>query len=190
MKLFLNKTNINNDIDYLNCKDNQNLKSEGYYLKNFSSDKKLSKSRNISINQPTFQVIDGKGWINKSGDNIDIDSNFRNSDNLTNKNIINQLNPRHIITTPYKQSRLDKKINLESQLRPALRKNIQKRVDKLIDYDFTENIFNPSVKNNKMIQEDICNDWIRGGDSSRNNINNPKYLRKMGYKYNGKFWEK
>ena len=62
----------------------------------------------------------------------------------------------------------------------------------MIEYRYT-----PLVNNlkdyqhpNHIIPENIDKNWIRGGNSSREMLKNPNTLEKLGFKYNGKFWEK
>jgi hypothetical protein len=195
MNLFFNQTSIHQDYDYKKYKDCQNNKTSDYSLNNFKNYKNQNNSKNISLSQHLILPKDGLGWTNYNGNNIDIDSSIRNSNRLTNKNIINQLKPRTIITIPYMNSSKYLNTDIEQQLRPTLRKNCQKKNDKLIDYDYTFNTFDPILKKNCKKLDYIANEntscnWVRGGFNTRNIHNNPKYLEKNGYKYNGKFWHK
>ena len=196
MSLFSNNTNIFNDKDYLNYKDNMNDKSKNYIFNDFNNANKWNKSECLSMSHPTFQVKDGTGWISNDGSLIEIDSKIRNGDRLTNKNVIHQFKQLNRLNR-YHKDKNKYEVDVENILRPGLRKNIQKSVDTLVDHDFTHNTFHPTIKKdnkiqnpNHIIQENVCSNWIRGGNMTRDIIHNPTYLKKLGYKYNGKFWYK
>ena len=41
-----------------------------------------------------------------------------------------------------------------------------------------------------IVPENVKPNWKRGGQSSREMLRNPNILTKMGYRYNGKYWQK
>ena len=187
MKLFSIQSNINDDISNQNYKDNINNKAFNYYLNNNTDTSNCA--MDISLNHPSVLIKDGKGWISKDGLNIDTDSFFRASDTLTNKNTIQQLNPRHILTNPYRITHEKKSLDIENTLRPQVSKNKCKSNKNCID-NLCADTFHPGIiKNyqNPIICSKLNN---RGGETTRELIKNPEYLKQKGYTYNGKFWHK
>jgi hypothetical protein len=197
MRLFSNNTHLNNDRNYVNYKDSLNKKSNHYLLNNFTSSDQFHKAKQLGLQFPNYQVKNGNGWISNDNLQIDVDSKIRNSDTLTNKNNIHQFKQPDRISVLAQYTKPKLKIEIENQLRPSLRKNCQRQVDTLKDYDFTQNTFHPQLEKNPknqnsryIIQEDVRADWTRGGNMTRDIIHCPKYLKKIGYSYNGKFWHK
>ena len=115
MKLFGIQSNIYDDSNNLDYKESINNKTSNYYLKDLNKEP-TDCAKNISLNHPSFYIKDGSGWINKNGTNIDNDSFLRTSDTLTNKNNIQQLNPRHILTNPYKINSMSKDLASSQKL--------------------------------------------------------------------------
>ena len=52
--------------------------------------------------------------------------------------------------------------------------------------DCLRDIQNPS----HIVPEYVQKDWRRGGQSSREMLRNPNILTRMGYQYNGKYWQR
>ena len=53
----------------------------------------------------------------------------------------------------------------------------------------------PCIKNNiqnpkHIVLEDSMKSWVRGGQPSRQVVRNSEWLKRCGYKYNGRFWTK
>ena len=134
-------------------------------------------TKELSLQQPSLNYKDGYGWTSNKGCNIDSDSNLRNANNLTNPRVIQQLKTRPHLTVPY-MGRGKGNINLESELRSS-ESTFQNRpcntlsgnyIDRFIPQIpcIRENIQNPK----HIIPEDSNNDWVRGGQPSRQVIRN------------------
>lgn len=187
MKLFQNFSSIKSENCNLLNKEKDNKKLFHYQVNNSNNINNYRTSNNISLSYQCMNLKDGIGWIDKNGKNIDNDSFFRNRDGLTNKNEIQQLFTRQIKTLPYRKTNKTINIDLESNL--IQDKLINKDNNNLIDYDFTQNTFHPLLINNNNNITENCN-WVRGGEPSRERLKDKNFLRKIGYKYNGKFWFK
>lgn len=152
-------------------------------------------TKELSLKQPAVRYRDGFGWTSMDGCNIDNDSKLRNARNLTNTNVIQQLFTRPYGTVPY-MGRGSGNTNVESNLRPGEATMQKKQCNNLagINIDrFTPQLpcIRQNVQNPKnIIPEDSETSWIRGGQPSRQIIRNKDYLKKCGFKYNGKYWKK
>ena len=152
-------------------------------------------TKELSLQSPALFFKDGYGWTSRDGCNIDKDSKLRNADNLTNKREINQLFTRPYSTVPY-MGRGEGDVCTESKLRSAEDTSQKRPCNNLagiyIDR-FTPQL--PCIRQNiqnprNLIPEDTDRAWVRGGQPSRQIIRNKNYLKKCGFKYNGKLWQK
>lgn len=193
MSFFHNHTNIYEDDCKINYKDNQNLQANNYYLDNLNMD--INSTREISLETPIMSYSSGKGWIGSQGSLIETDSLLRNARNMTQTGEIQQLECRSLLTTPKLiQSETKYDIDIEMVLRSKYKPRENKNC--IIDHDFTENVFHPTLKRGvtkcelKKLVPEINGMWKRGGESSREITKNPEFLKKNGFRYNGKFWHK
>lgn len=152
-------------------------------------------TKDLSLQQPTTQYRDGYGWTSNDGCNVDKDSNLRNARNLTNPRLIQQLHERPYLTVPY-MGRGEGDVCEESHLRHGEGTMHNRPCNNLagiyIDR-YTPQIpcIRESVQNPKhIVPEDTDVNWIRGGQPSRQIIRNKDYLKKCGFSYNGKYWNK
>ncbi|MDA7573952.1 hypothetical protein N8751_01595 [bacterium] len=152
-------------------------------------------TKELSLQQPSTFYRDGYGWTSNNGCNVDNDSKLRNARNLTNEGEINQLFTRPYLTTPY-MGRGAGNVCDESNLRSA-EDTYQNRqcntlsgiyIDRFVPQlaCIKDNIQNPR----HLIPEDNHESWVRGGQPSRQIIRNKDYLKKCGYKFDGKVWSK
>ena len=178
-------TRLNEDSCFKKL-NNKTIQMGGKYRTrnyNQTNDCELPNVKKISMNQPHILYKEGYGWISKNGCNIDKDSKFRNSRNLTNLNAIHQLNVRPHKTTPYLIN-CNKNIKRESKLLFSKSTNMRRANNTLSG--ITINRFIPqipkikkNIQNPKNIVQEMNNkDWIRGGQPSRQYIKNKEYLKK------------
>ena len=152
-------------------------------------------TKELSLQQPAMFFRDGYGWTSKDGCNIDKDSKMRNGDRLTNKREINQLFQRPYATVPY-MGRGEGDVCTESKLRSAEDTSQNRPCNNLAGIYIDRFVpqlpcVRQSVQNPKnLIPEDSDRTWVRGGQPSRQIIRNKNYLKKCGFTYNGKLWQK
>lgn len=169
---------LNQDKCYRDLEHKTIVKKGNYMTLNYR--KPLCQDNTIlenSLNQPIIIHKDGHGWTSLNGCNIDIDSQFRNANNLTNLRCINQLNERMYSSTPYMGRGLGN-INIESELLPGNNTYINRPCNKLSGINIDR--FVPQVPNIKntiqntkyIIPEDSDKNWVRGGQPSRQVIKN------------------
>ena len=135
----------------------------------------------LAVTQPDIYFRDGYGWTSGNGCNIDNDSYFRLTDNLTNHRCIQQLNPRYALTTPYKgRGFINTGVVIEGN-----NTHISKSCAQLDNIGVSR--FTPLIKNLRqniqnprhLIQEQVDSDWVRGGIPSRQIIRNIDYNKKL-----------
>ena len=155
-----------------------------------------SEIKNLSLSQPNIHVNQGNGWAGQNGKQVDIDSGFRNAKNLTNTREIHQFNKEQYFNVPY-LARGPGNPCVESILRPGENISRSKPCNSFARDDMIERRFHPMVSSLRNIQdpshiipEHVNSNWKRGGQSSREMLRNPANLTKMGYQYNGKYWQK
>lgn len=168
-----------------NLVNKENNKLLNYQINNSNIINNINKSNEFSLSHPYINLKDGMGWINKNGENIDKDSFFRNRDGLTNKNEIQQLNTERYKNVPYRKT--DKLINIDLETNLRQDKFRKKDLNQLKDHDFTQNTFHPMLQFHNTTEN---SNWVRGGEPSRERLKDKDFLKKIGYKYNGKFWYK
>ena len=190
------KTRLSQDKNYIDLHNKTIAKNSIYQTRNFHDCKcEAAITKDISLQQPSMVFRDGYGWTSIDGCNIDNDSNLRNARNLTNERCINQLFERPHNTTPY-MGRGIGNVDTENRLMPGEATFQNRPCNNLagiyIDR-FTPLI--PCIKDtiqnpNNIVQEMSDRNWVRGGQPSRQIIRNKDYLKKCGFKYNGKYWIK
>jgi len=163
-----------------------NRESEGinnYMMSNFKqcNDCGAKTAREIALKQPEMQVSDGVGWVSAGGCKVDDDSRVRNGCKLTNPKIINQLFTRPYLTVPYMGNgcfRPDKESDLLFSEQTG-----EKRSCNVLSGVSIGNFFTPMIPDlEKEIQNpenliDETNGWIRGGESTRQNLKEIDYKR-------------
>jgi hypothetical protein len=170
-----------------------------YQLNNYHScNCEAPEVQKAAIERPGYsgkQYRDGYGWTSIKGCNVDKDSKLRNSRNLTNLRVINQLYERPYLTVPF-MGRGAGNIVVETRLGLGEDTFQHKPCNTLAGYDMTDFHMTPlvdcltdNVQNERHIIEEN-NGWVRSGVPSRQMIRNKDYLEKCGYKYNGKNWSK
>lgn len=150
----------------------------------------------LSLSQPSVNINNGVGWSGYNANSIDSDSKLRNARNLTNTKEIHQLNREQYFNVPY-LARGPGNPCVESILRPGENVSQRKPCNSFAKEDMIDRRFHPLVdclrdiqNPEHIVQEYVKNDWRRGGQSSREMLRNPNVLTKMGYYYNGKYWQK
>jgi len=166
-------TRLSQDRCYIDL-ENQTIKKPGLY-KTLNYRKPLCHDNTIletSLRHPIIIHKDGYGPTSLNGCNIDTDSQFRNSRNLTNLRSIHQLTPRLHSTIPY-MGRGWRDIKTESSLLTGNSTFKNRPCNSLsgIRIDrFTPQI--PHIENNiqnikYIIPEESDKLWVRGGQPSR-----------------------
>ena len=187
-------TRLNEDKCYVDYSTNTSSQPGIYSTTNFKDcECSAPNTEELSLQQPVVQYKDGYGWTSSEGCNIDNDSYLRNARNLTNYREINQLFRRSYNTVPY-MGKGHGDINKENSLRSSEDTYQNRPCNNLAGIHIDRNIpqipcIKESIQNVIHIipEENDCN-WVRGGQPSRQIIKNADYLKKCGYKYNGKLW--
>tara|TARA_B100000524_G_scaffold347769_1_gene250462 strand:- start:917 stop:1543 length:627 start_codon:yes stop_codon:yes gene_type:complete len=187
-------TRLREDNCYIKTENNTIVKPGKYTIKNFKTQPcRAPDTKCLSLDQPSTFYRDGFGWTSKDGCNIDDDSNLRNARNITNYREIHQLYSRPYKTVPY-MGRGSGNVCAESDLRSSEDTFQNKACNNLAGISIDRKIPQiPCIRNNiqnpkYIIPEDSDKFWVRGGQPSRQVIRNSDYLKKCGYKYNGKLW--
>lgn len=189
-----NLTRIKEDKCYLTQNDKMISKPGMYSLTNFKDcECRAPNTKSLSLQNPSTFYRDGYGWTSNKGCNIDDDSTFRNSRNLTNLRNINTLYQRPYLTVPY-MGRGSGNVCTESNLRSSEDTFQNRPCNNLAGITINRNIpqldcIKDNIQNPIHLIPEVndCN-WIRGGQPSRQIIRNKEYLEKCGFKYNGKLW--
>lgn len=167
-------TSLKQDECYKTVAEKSSEKVGQYALSNFNSCECTADSqRQLSIVHPTVPFRDGYGWSSTNGCNIGKDSELRNAKNLTNTREIHQLQPREVLTEPYKAGGT---FNTESENRlifsePTSQKKQTnslsgKTIDRFVPQ--LDSIKNTIQNPKHLIQEDNNKFWVRGGMDTRN----------------------
>lgn len=187
-------TRLKEDKCYLNSQNQISAGPGNYNVTNYKDcECKAPNTFDLSLQQPVVQYKDSYGWTSTEGCNIDNDSQFRNARNLTNLKEINQLFQRPYKTVPY-MGKGAGDVNSESTLRNGEDTFQNRPCNNLAGVHIDRTIpqipcIKESIQNAIHIipEENDCS-WVRGGQPSRQIIRNADYLKKCGYKYNGKLW--
>jgi|UniRef100_A0A6C0LXE4 hypothetical protein len=189
-------TRLNEDSCYKNLRNKTISRTGKYNTRNFKNcDCLAPEVKELSLQHPSVFFRDGYGWSSNNGCNIDNDSKLRNAKNLTNERCINQLMTRPYSTTPY-MGRGEGNVIIENKLLPG-ESTVQNRPCNNLSGIYIDRFIpqipciKREIQNTKnIIPEDTDNNWVRGGQPSRQIIRNKDYLKNCGYKYNGKFWKR
>ena len=187
-----NQSRLDYDECYINNEEKNSIKQGLYNLTNFHDcNCEPENTKEMWAENPTTYYRDGYGY---NTCNIDLDSKLRGN-NLTNLNCIQSLRHRPYLTTPF-MGRGIGDVCLESEIRPG-ESTFQNRPCNNLAGVSIENYFTPmipclrqNVQNPKHIIPELSSKcWVRGGQDSRQMVRNIDYLKKCGYKFNGKFWQ-
>lgn len=150
----------------------------------------------LALGQPTVQLHPAKGSVGDQGCLVDVDSHLRNSSRLTHYGEIQQLHHETHFNVPYLANGpgnpcIESVLQTGEGIRQSKSGNIHAGVD-VTPYRFQPLLqcIRDQQKTEHLVQEDNRKDWIRGGQSSRELLRNPDVLKRMGYRHNGKFWQK
>ena len=173
------KTKLKDDVCNENGDNKQNSNINDYMLSNYSScDCSLDKVLKTATNNNGIIIKDGYGV---SECNVNKDSTLRQGQVDRHYKSDLQLFPRPYLSTP-STIRGQFKPNLESKL---LNSQIIKR-HKQMQYFNQDNIFTPLVPNlqnnvqntEHIIQQDVINNWVRGGIPSRDTVKYNDYMQR------------
>lgn len=155
-----------------------------------------AKAVELSLEQPNVHAIPAKGSAGYEGSLVDIDSHLRNAPTMTHMGETRQLLHHTHFNVPY-LARGPGNACVESALRPGEDVGQPRSGNVLAQEDVTEYRFHPLIQSvqkaqdpTHIIPEDNRKDWVRGGQSSRELLRKPEVLQRMGYRHNGKFWQK
>ena len=192
-------SSLHYDSCYQSIQNKQSAGPGAYTLENYHSCHcEAPEVQKAALDRPGYaakQWQDSYGWTSIKGCNVDNDSKLRNSRNLTNLKVINQLNERPYLTVPY-MGRGAGNIVVETRLGPGEDTFQQRPCNTLAGFDMTDYHLTPMVKclsDNVQHTDHIIDEnhgWVRSGVPSRQMIRNKDYLEKCGYKYDGKQWIK
>ena len=162
------QTNIHDDVCHNNGKNLQSDSVNDYMLSNYAS-------CDCDIKNVIKSSTDNRGLIVKDGYgisecNIDSDTGMRIGTVKRNHKVDQQLFPRPFATTPFIQKG-EPKPDLESRLISSLQTLKHKQMQNV---SVENNIFTPMTSNLAatvqdpihIIQENVRNDWLRGGIST------------------------
>lgn len=187
-KAFNNPTGIYDDKCFISGENKQNMNQGVYILSNYHQCACTAPQvASVALREPTINYRDGYGHTSMDGCNIDSDSLMRNGSLLTNTKCINQLDVPSFPSIPYMgRGRGNPCIEGQliagedtSQKKPCNILNKRNTIEPLIPC-LKDNIQNPQ----HIIQQDVSNNWIRGGIPSRQMKQNANILRKCKFKTN------
>jgi hypothetical protein len=192
-----NLSRLRDDVCYIDTRYRQSERPGLYNITNFYDCVcEAPNTKSVSLEQPAVLYRDGYGWTSNKGCNVDIDSELRNSRNLTNPRLIQQLYERPYLTVPYMGRGIGDTCQ-ESYLRDGETTVQKKACNNLSGIHIEQQYYPliPCVNDNiqnpvHIIPEDSDKAWVRGGQPSREVIRNTEYLQKCGYAYDGKYWKR
>ena len=158
----------------------QSMRVGAHELANFIPDDcGQTKARDVQTSQPGINFNAGHEG-GKNGCLIDPASYLRFED-MTNKNVINQLSQRLTLTTPYIRGLYD--VDVESVLMPGEKTDLKRTCNvltgkSLLSYHYTPMIkkLREEVQNtDHIIQPDVERTWVRGGLPTRQIMRNIDY---------------
>jgi len=184
-------TKLRDDSNFIEHKDNADMKIASYFTKNFVDRGAIPNVKKTALEQPKILYRPGVGRMSLEGELNQ--SLLKNVNLLTNLNKIQQLAPRVYNTVPYMgrgggDTEIDTKLRFTEQSRLNYgRACTHTEVDR-----FVPQLCNiQQIQNSKnIIQEDTDVNWVRGGAASRLLIRDESYLKRCGYNFDGKSWQK
>ena len=140
------------------------------------------KARDVQTSQPGINFNAGHEG-GKNGCLIDPSSYLR-FEELTNKNVINQLDERLTLTTPYIRGLYD--VDVESVLLPAEKSDLKKPCNVLSGKSLLSHYYTPMIPKlrqevqnpDHIIQQNVDNTWVRGGLPTRQIMRNIDYEKR------------
>ena len=146
------------------------------------------KARDVQTSQPGINFNAGHEG-GKNGCLIDPNS-YLKFEELTNKNVINQLSERLTLTTPYIRGLYD--VDVESVLQPGEKTDIKRPCNTLAGKSLLTHYYTPMIKKlreevqntHHIIPEDSKKTWVRGGLPTRQIMRNIDYSKRCDIKAN------
>jgi hypothetical protein len=167
----------------------QSMRVGAHELANFIPDDcGQLKARDVQTSQPGINFNAGHEG-GKNGCLIDANS-YLKFEELTNKNIINQLTQRLTLTTPYIRGLYD--VDVESVLVPGEKSDIKRPCNVLTGKSLLTHYYTPMIKKlrdniqntDHIIPEDSEQTWVRGGLPSRQIMRNIDYSKRCNTENN------
>lgn len=166
----------------------------GQYSLYRSPNLEMERAQQLAYAQPNVHFKETVGYV---GQHVDQESKLRNAANLTNLNTIQRQVNEPYIPTPNK-SRGPGNPCVESMLLMGEDTGQRQPCNSFAREDLMEGRFATLVESVKdarrcqdaLVHEDAKTGWKRGGESSRQLLKNPDFLKQIGYRHNGKYWQK
>ena len=136
--------------------------------------------RQISLNERGNLYKDGYGWVSTDGCLVDNDSTLRNSRNLTNPRLIQQLFERPYLTVPYMGRGLGDAA-LESELKSGVIAGDRKQC-KHAGASIQPDRMKYCLYANPQNVDNIVPTWRWGGEDTRMNRRRENYYKRCGKK--------
>ena len=158
----------------------QSMRVGAHELGNFiPNDCGQTKARDVQTSQPGISFSAGHEG-GKEGCLIDQNS-YLKFEEMTNKNVINQLSERLTLTTPYIRGIYD--VDVESKLAPGEKTDLKRTSNVLTGKSLLSYYYTPMITKLKkeiqntdhIIQPDVDKTWVRGGLPSRQIMRNIDY---------------
>ncbi len=134
--------------------------------------------RQISLNERGNIHSDGYGWVSADGCLVDSDSNLRNSRNLTNPRLIQQLFERPFLTVPYMGRGLGDS-DVESKLKSGVTAGERKPCN-LAGVSIHPERMNICLFGNPQEVTNIVPEWRWGGVDTRMDKRRSSYNKRCG----------
>ena len=169
-------TKLNDDVCYNSGELGQNNSINDYMLSNYAScDCDLTNVLDVSTDNRGLIVKDGYGI---SECNINDESKLRHGVQKRRYKVDQQLFPRPFLTTPF-IAKGDFKPDLESRMLSSLQvvkhKQMQTVTENNIYIPLTPNLASTVQDPKHIIQENVSNNWLRGGIPSRQAVKDYDY---------------
>ena len=158
----------------------QSMRVGAHELGNFiPNDCGQTKARDVQTSQPGISFSAGHEG-GKEGCLIDQNS-YLKFEEMTNKNVINQLSERLTLTTPYIRGIYD--VDVESKLAPGEKTDLKRKSNVLTGKSLLSYYYTPMITKLKkeiqntdhIIQPDVEKTWVRGGLPTRQIMRNIDY---------------
>ena len=158
----------------------QSMRVGAHELGNFiPNDCGQKKAKDVQTSQPGISFSAGYEG-GKDGCLIDQNS-YLKFEEMTNKNVINQLSERLTLTTPYIKGLYD--VDVESKLAPGEKTDLKRTSNVLTGKSLLSYYYTPMIKKLKkeiqntdhIIQPDVEKTWVRGGLPTRQIMRNIDY---------------